>query len=744
MRRSRIPHAPSVRGDGTVSTKWNHKWNGIDPATKAFCDEMVSKGLLHHRRKAAIREWLSGCARAGLSTMLDADLTGPAFTAHLENQLKAAGQSALPGAPGSSQITWLRMGLTIYDLAIAQGLRQRPAPALAAPTPRRWSVTIPEARAALPQSDQAEIAAIEAIFNALAVRQWRGLGLGVRRHATGLKHKGTLSVGVVTMTINAVGGFLQYAYLQGWKPFTLRDLLTPERLTRYFYYASRPDGQGIARSTALRRESQILDFFRRGREARPTPVTVLSAADDAAIRVKMAEEHEHEDQWCLTPPNLSNTGAYKWFPNLDQVRLAVVSLHEQIDRAEERYARGGLNARGRWLAVRDATLALCTLMCMWRADTAATGSLLHLRRDPVTGLVVNGEGFMVMENIARAKNTNGAWYPFVPELTIPRNVVPYIQRLLAIEGRSLEKPLCDGEQPVHLSAANGDTWGHDRIMAGELVVAPIFRVHANRPEGLDYGTIKLILKKELTRLHYAATNPHTLRAAGAIYWSFIQGMPEELVMSLGLWEDPKTLRKSYARINADDRRELMNTYIPLMPGAQPTATAGLREKAASDALSVLGQFLAKPTNPWEARRLLRDLRRNYERIDQSIAADLGVVWEPITPNPFRAGEVERVDAACRGAGYDRGLSSVLGRDVLADEALATLAQGETQSSTIPLGLRRARAETDSGGIRYALPPSSVRPPATHWPRKSRKKTAASPAPSAEDSGARDNVNREVA
>ena len=666
-------------------------WASIDPATHAFCDKLALEGTINDRRKRAMREWLVSCVRAGVSTALDASESDPKFMAHLEAQFLNSRYSRSSEARRTSQTAWLRLGLSIYTHAKELGLRQEEVPALARVVPRTWPISAEEARAALPEADQQALDAIDTILDELARKQWTGQGVGKRKHSDGRRHKGTISVSVARQMKKNLGAFLQFARLKDWKEFTLRELLTPERITQFFYYAPRIDGQGVARTMIANRENYFLDYFYRARMARPTPVVLITDAQEAVIRVKMREEGEHEEYWKVKPASLSNSGAYKWYPNLEQVRLAITALEDDIARADERLARHRISRIAHWRAVRDATLALCTLLCMWRVDTATTGSLLHLQLDPITNSVINEDGFAVIENIARAKNTKGDWYPFVKELTLPANVVQLLRHLFALEDRSFEEPLRDGEQAVRLSAANGDHWGKDEIMEGELTVIPMFRVSPDAPEGLSYSAIGAILGKQLARLRYAQTNPHTLRAAGAIYWTFVQGMPEELVMDLGLWEDAATLRESYARIGSNDRRRLMSSYVSTNGAVTPQKAPGRREKAAAEALTVLGTMLAKPTNPWEARRLLGDLRRHYEAIDQTIAADLGESWEAFTPNPFQRGDLERVDAALRGAGYDRGLTSVLGRDILANEALETQAERRAQSSGKPLALRQLDA-----------------------------------------------------
>jgi hypothetical protein len=279
----------------------------------------------------------------------------------------------------------------------------------------------------------------------------------------------------------------------------------------------------------------------------------------------------------------------------------------------------------------------------------------------------------VMEHIARAKNSAGDWYPFVPALILPPNVLRYIEKLLTFEGRSLTNPLRAGESPVHLAATKHDHWGHDPILDGTLTVAPIFRKHPDAPEGLGYGGVKEVLKSQLRELGFGATNPHVLRSAGAIYWRFIQNMREDLVMTLGLWEDAEALRENYARLSEADKRADMGAFIPIGASSVPQRLRGRREQLATAAIDVLSAMLRQPSSPHEAHRLLADLQHRCEEIDQTIAADLGQKWEPFRRDPFEAGELQLINDALRGAGYPQGIRGIIGRDLFASDALQSRA-----------------------------------------------------------------------
>lgn len=459
------------------------------------------------------------------------------------------------------------------------------------------------------------------------------------------------------------------------------------------------------------RERLLLDYFYRGRVARPNPVVVISEAEDQKIRAAMAEEQQYQHQWNLSAPSLSNTGEHKWYPDLDQVKLAITALEDQIVRADLQHDRGLVSDKRHWLNVRDATMTLCALYCMWRDDTVATISLGHLRRDPMTGSVVDEDGFAVIEKIARAKDSSGQWYPFVPELILPPNVVRLIEALLKLEGRSMAQPLKPGEEPIRLSASAGDHWGNDPVMDGELVVVPLFRKDPDRPQGLGYGAIQDVLEGQLEHLQFGATNPHTLRATGAIYWTFIQEMPEDLVMTLGLWHEPKTLNDCYAHLGQRDRRARMARYVPLSSGVVPVKPRGQREQSAAASLAVLSKLLEKTTNPHEAKRYLVELHRHYQQIEQTIAAELGLSWEPIRRDRFEPGETDLIEAALVSAGWERGISGVIRRDFSAANALRSRAEAIAAGPEAPKQLRRLRTLLQQRPAPLALSAPTVTPPA---------------------------------
>jgi len=690
-----------------VQRRWNKLWKGIDPITITFCDDLARAKVINACYKGDARDWFVALRDAGLSTSLDADFSDPAMAAFLEERLKLG---CYPGLQKKRirHVRHIKHALKAYFLAAQPQykLRTNSVPPVAIPIPRRWKISRGDARAMLPAADRAKLQQIDTVIRASAKKQWVGLGAAMLKGTDGRMHKATVSATQAEKLVETVDDFLRHAANSNWPNFTLAKLLTPERVTNFLYYAKRYDGGGLSPHTIQNRENNLLDFFYRGRVARPAPVVVITPKQEQAIRAAMLEEQQHKDQWNLTSPALLNTGKSKWYPVLDEVRLGILALEEQITRADEQHERGFISDERHWLDVRNATMALCALYCMWRADTVSTVSLLHLRRDPVTGSPLDADGFAVVEKIARAKNPKGDWYPFVPELVLPPNVVRLIEKLLALEGRSLAKPLREGEQPVRLSAAHGDRWGNDVILDGELTVAPLFRSNRFDPQGLGYGSVQDVLEEKLEQLQFGATNPHTFRATGAIYWTFIQEMPEDLVMTLGLWEDTRTLRENYAHIQQADRRARMARYVPVTSGVVPVKPRGRRESAAAGAITVLTKLLEKTTNPFEARRYLTELRRHCEEIDQTIAAELGLRWEAIRPDRFEPGEVERIDAALKAAGYPLGIKSVLKRDLFAADALRSRAQAVLAGPTLPKELQQLRTVLQQ---RALLPPLAEAP-----------------------------------
>jgi len=332
--------------------RWR-KWVGIDPATTLFCQRVVLDGRVKRHVRSRALAWLASCRDAGFSTGLDADFSDPALAGHLE---------ALSRAP-VGPLRWLKAGVAIYRLAEASGERPRgiPLPAFAA---EGWAVSAAEARARLPATDQAKLLKIEQIVRTSSLRQWQGLGARMCKGPDGRKHKATVSISTANMQVSTVNFFLRHAYSQKWRPYTLAGLLTPKRVTNFLYYSSTWKGEGLSDRTIEMREHCLLDFFYRGRDARPNRVAVIDAKRDAAIRKAMAVEHAHPEHWNRNPRKRKHTPK-AWTPDRDDVKLLIGSLEEEIERIDERRARGAISEYGYWLDLRDAVLMLCTLFCMW-------------------------------------------------------------------------------------------------------------------------------------------------------------------------------------------------------------------------------------------------------------------------------------------------------------------------------------------------------------------------------------------
>jgi hypothetical protein len=166
-------------------------------------------------------------------------------------------------------------------------------------------------------------------------------------------------------------------------------------------------------------------------------------------------------------------------------------------------------------------------------------------------------------------------------------------------------------------------------------------------------------------------------------------MPEEYEMTLGLWEDERTLRENYARLTEADKRADMAAFVPTGPGSVPIKLRGRREQVAAAAIGVLTAMLERPTRAPEAQRLLADLQHHAEEIDQTISAELGARWEPFRAERFREGEDVMVDQALREHGV-AGIAAVIGRDFFATDTLRTRAVRALKDRRLPtLPLRRA-------------------------------------------------------
>ncbi len=660
-------------------------WQGIDTDTRDFVRKMVRERKMGNRLKTAALHWLIACRDAGLSTALDADLADPRYTELFEARLAAV-------IVGIDRVRRrhtapVRDGLRVYAVAVEQGMRTRPVPPAALPNPIAWPLSVSAARGQLPSDDQQKLTAVDALLLRLATQQWAGDGDAMTKRSDGHRRKTTMAHTSQVRLRALMDDFVRQGRIRQWEPFTLDGLLTPEHVVEFLYYSSKLDGTYYDIKTIKQSEMLLVDYLYRARNCGREPIEIVSAERETALRAAILAEQDNQHKWHKRGTKHSNSGRTKWYPTLDQVTTAIAALEEQIARIEERWAKKRISREECWRELRDAVLALCALYGMWRVDTAATLSLLHLTHFRSTNSVLDKNGFAVIANSVRAKNTTAEWYPFVAELTLSPVVVRLITKLLAFEGRSLAQPLRDGERPVHLRAGSGARWGKDPVLSGDLVVAPIFRAAIDDPAGLTHAGVENILERQLRRLHYGATNPHTLRAAGAIYWSFVVGMPEALVMHLGLWEDATTLRECYARIAADDQRNLIAGFLPADPGVTPPRVHGRREKAAVTALGVLGQMLEKPTGAHEARRLLAELRRSYETIDQTIAAELGRRWEPVRPDPLLPGERERVDEELRARGCQGGMEEVLGRRLFPHGVLRDLALDADRNRALPPAIR---------------------------------------------------------
>ncbi len=661
-------------------------WDGIDSVTRDFIRRMVSEGEFRDKFRTAGREWLLACAAEGLSTALDADLSDPRYRALYEARCAAATVGI--ERVRRRHITRVRDGLRFYTFALKHGLRKRPVPTEAVAGVQEWSVSMVDARAKLPKADQDKLATVDQLFLKLARQQYGGDGDRMSKRSDGVMRKQTMAYGSQLATRRVMDDIIRQGCLRGWTPFTLEGLLTPEHVTEYLYYSTKLDGSFYDESTIGVYERRIIDYIYRARTCGRTPIEIVTLQREAELREAIRLEQDRSHLWNKRSRKFSNSGEEKWYPTLAHVTGAIASLEEEIARLDDRRQHKRITRRKYWQGLRDAVLTLCTLYGMWRTDTASTISLLHLKKHRSTNDVIDANGFAVVIDSARAKNTSGEWYPFVKELILPPVIIALIEKLLAVEGRSLRLPLREGEEPVRLRADNGDSWGSDPLLVGELDVAPLFRLNPDRPEGMSYSAVSSRLELKLRWLRFGATNPHTLRAAGAIYWTFVRGMPEALVMKLGLWEDTKILRESYAQIHGDDQRTLMLDFMPAQFGT-PRRVHGRREQAAAQSLTVLAKLLEKPTGAHEARRYLAELKTYYEVIDQTIAAELQKRWEPIRPDRFLQGELEQLDEELRAHGCEGGVDGVLGRRVTALGILHELATEADSTRALPPAVRSA-------------------------------------------------------
>ncbi|HZP96366.1 MAG TPA: hypothetical protein VFC31_08555 [Candidatus Limnocylindria bacterium] len=646
-------------------------WKGVDENTFAFVRRMAHERRLDSAEVTAARDWFRGLLDAGLPTDLDADFAAQPMSDHLETALREAGYASAVRRR-LRDIEGLRDALQVYVQAHRDGLRSRPVPPIAVKQRRAFAVSHDVVRGALPREDQRRLAEGDQILDLLARLQWEQRSGDATRCADGKMRHPTVAPSTAFNEQRAMRAFLQHAHRKDWQPFDFEHLLTAERVCDFLFYGQNYDGSARAVGCNEKLAYLLRDYLYRTR-THSKPVAFVTeerlAEIDARIKLEMTRTHLHN----VRPASESNKGRYKWFPTLEQVELAIAGLEEMIRQADAKRAAGTLTFLQYWTVVRNATLGLVTLFTMARVDSVSTISLSHIRRDPETGAILRFGGSAIVADIVRAKTKNKQWFPFVPEFTLTANLLPYIEKLLAIEGRSLDEPLRAGELPVRLRV--GDKWGGTRIPSGELLVVPLFRADPNRPQPLCRERIRRVLQDLLMDLHFGATNPHTFRATGAIYWTFVRGMPEEFVMQLGLWTSPSELRESYAKIRNTDRLRLIGKYVPVEPGTVPSAVTSERGQTASEAIAALTRLLERPNDAVVAHAEVATVRRCAERIEQSIAAQSGVAWAAVTPSPFRPGEIETMHERFVVLGVLGGLDEVLGRDFSAEQRLRSRAKG---------------------------------------------------------------------
>lgn len=669
---------------------------GIDPATVAFMREKARSSNAVGNYGPCMWYWLDQLVERGLPTALDVALDeGPVRQLWEELFAKAEkGLLELPG-DGSNQLTRLRSALrALYQHAAKDGLRQRPIPAAIALSYDLRGNTA-RLRALLPACDRDRV---ERLFEALDERAaWQQAGRWERRG----RWKDTRAQSTVRNFAVALNSLLMHAREAGW-PLELDAILMPERVVEWAKRGHRADGSPMSEGAPDRRWRNLYGLLQMGVDL-GHPL-----ADRGGIeRIRQALDADRGPRNTEGRPR-GRKKEKKFTPTYDQIRDAIEVIEEDYRRAQVRFENGGLTRRRFHKKLQERTFFHARLMGMWRNDTAATIDLLQARRDPQTGVVVVSG--------VRAKETGDDHYV---ELILLPEQLDYIEELLAFQGRSIDRPLREGERPQVLRAERtevrggrrvvvrrGDRWGMDRLKNEDTEVANLWRRHPARPEGLTYIEITSLSNRILRRVGWIGAKPHTFRAAGAIYWG-MRGWHFDQIMKLGLWRDLKTLLECYAELNEKDQRAILAGLAPSRRLDTSGAHRDRRHAALVHARRALMDFpLNKEPSLTDFERVESELRRCVDDIGRANAAARGKEWvAPCFPR-LTDDDAVKIDEAVR-AWYPGGLKELLGRDIFASDRIAERKRAAAADAEPSPRLRRLmsrRLDDGSDGGRGAARP----------------------------------------
>lgn len=658
---------------------------GIDASAIAFArsasDPLEPYALL----------WLRRLRNGGLPTDLDVDLEDTAVGALFATMLDEAARRAL--GKGHDQLYDFRAAVRwMYTGARDAKLRTRPVPQeIACEFVYRKGDRLALLER-LPQSDQEKIAQLKISLRELNRRQQAARGQ-TKEKCSPREKKKTEAQSSSRMRMNALHSLLHHATkweaddhgagvkMSAWAiEGGLESLLSPSNVARWCYKGHKPDGSPKARLTCKTHHDQILRLLERAAEA---GVPFVTATALEAISAELDRVRDDEE-WNV-PSALDDDGddpeTGKWFPTMAQLKSGIAALREDWQRAKLLHENGDTFRRF-WRATRDYVMAYGAFLCMWRVDTVATIDLSRVVREPGTNRVRWRDGTIRIRNGARAKQAHGHSY-LVEMLLIPGEVVDLIEMLLELEGRSLEHRLRPGEAPVQLNI--GDHYGADELLETSRAVIPLFRAEFGQPAALNHSSVIGRLQDRLYAMGWDATNPHTLRAAGAIEWRFVRGRTYEAIMRLGLWNDEGVLKRCYAHLNdADIDAEIANG-APSQEVVSPAGSNALA-KALEEAQRRSLALQIKPEAPaHELAATARVLRVAASRLERAA----GVSDGEERPSPFRSEEdVVRTDQALRPL-VKGGLNELLGYVVLQP----TQEHREKPARTERRMLSRLRAQT---------------------------------------------------
>jgi hypothetical protein len=657
----------------TVAQRQNAK--GIDPETAAWLNLNSRTGSLGFYLREA-RWWLRLLARHGLPTDLDIDLEEPRVRSLLQQVLAQAERGVIKDLPGSGkQLSRLRATLrTLYLAAAAAGRRSRPIPPVIADVVNLRGNT-KRLRAGLPARDRHQLDRLFDLFDALAADQQAG------KTQTRGRWKSTMAQNTAARFSSCVNSLLTHARDAGWQ-YTLDEILTPEHVLDWTMRGRKADGSPMSKNEPRQRQTLVRSLLQRALD--------LDAAlvDEGRVRQIASAMKNHRGFANVAPRRRGQEQDEKFIPTHLQIRSGFALVDECMHRARLRYQHGQMTRLEFWRELQDWAFFHLRLRGMWRNDTSATIDLLLAKRDLETGVVI-------VDGV-RAKEVDDN---YTIQIALLPRMVDFAEELLTFEGRSIERPLREGERPQHLHAERrlglgleqgtleaGDRWGRDVLKTEDIHVAPLFRRHPDRAEGLSYWQINTRSRRILSRIGWFEATPHTFRVAGAIYWRML-GWDYEAIMRLGHWKDLKTLLECYAKLNAKDSLAAMAALAP-SERLHSAADRNNRRRAAIVQISQVtnGLLSASDLHLIEFERAASKIRDSVDEIDRANAAARGNAWVPPQVPLLSEREALTVDEALRDR-HPGGMKDVLGRDVFPSDRAARHARAAADAAEPSLHLR---------------------------------------------------------